>query len=36
MTWEELWTTAAQLEKDQAAYFEAHKDEKGQDRAEPK
>lgn len=32
----DLTEQAAQLEKEQSAYFEAHKDEKGQDRAEPR
>lgn len=32
----DLIEQTGQLEKEQIAYFEAHKDEKGQDRAEPK
>lgn len=33
---QDLTEQAGPLEKEQIAYFEAHKDEKGQDRAEPK
>lgn len=33
---QDLSDQASQLEKDQIAYFQAHKDEQGQDRVEPK
>ncbi|HWT64958.1 MAG TPA: hypothetical protein VN151_02505 [Terracidiphilus sp.] len=33
---QDLSEETTQLEKEQAVYFETHKDEKGQDRAEPK
>lgn len=33
---QDLSEQSAQLQKEQIAYFEAHKDEQGQDRAEPK